>query len=155
MVAAPLRERAQRIAGAYRSSLPVERVDPEQSPLARDLGVQREAELRHHVARCGVRLRRDRDDALESELSERPGHHRAAGLGRDPAAPPGRVERPADLGIVAATCGGTAARRGRSAHRSRATRPPAGRSRARPSGAASGRRPRRSARASARRRGTA
>ena len=69
--------------------------------------MQREAELRHHVARRDVRFGRDRDDPREAELSERPGHARA------PASV--AIPRPHQAGSSAhptsgssATCGGTA-----------------------------------------------
>ena len=91
----------------------------------------------------------------EAELAERPRDARAAPPRSRAPSPPRRVERPADLGIVRPrrwNCGPGAADQLAGLA---PTRPRAGRSRARPSGAASGRTPRRSARASARPRGSA
>src|SRR5690242_8142949 len=78
------------------ATLAIERVHPERSPLARHFRVEREAELRHHVARRLVLLDRYRDKALEAELTERPVDARPTGLRRDSFPPPRRVERPAD-----------------------------------------------------------
>src|SRR4051812_391243 len=50
----------------------LERMDPQVPPFPVERRQQREAELRHHPPRGRVLLRRDRHDAREAELAERP-----------------------------------------------------------------------------------